>query len=89
MNRNGRLFAMLPVAMAFALSVLFVSCAASADAQASRVGATLEGIVSDTSGAVIPNAKVTLNNSLTNQSRSVTTDEQVFFSGRAACRWHL
>jgi outer membrane receptor protein involved in Fe transport len=79
MNCNGRLFAMLPVAMAFALSVLFVSCAASADAQASRVGATLEGIVSDTSGAVIPNAKVTLNNSLTNQSRSVTTDEQGFF----------
>jgi len=50
-----------------------------AAAQASRVGATLEGTVSDTSGAVIPNSKVTLHNPLTNQSRTVTTDEQGFF----------
>ena len=66
MNRNDRLSAMPQAAMAIAASVLFLLCAANAGAQASRVGATLEGIVSDTSGAVIPNAKVTLNNSLTN-----------------------
>ena len=41
---------------------------ANAGAQASRVGATLEGIVRDTSGAVIPKSKVTLRNPLTNQS---------------------
>src|SRR5258707_5149904 len=47
--------------------------------QASRVAATLEGIVHRTRGDVIPNSKVTLRNPLTNQSRTVTTDEQGFF----------
>src|SRR5216683_289302 len=68
------------IAVSFALmfcTLLF--CAADAAAQASRVGATLEGTVRDTSGAVIPNSKVTLHNPLTNQSRTVTTDEQGFF----------
>src|SRR6266851_5580434 len=65
----------IEIAVLFAL--LF--CAARAAAQASRVGATFEGIVSDTSGAVIPNSKVTLRNPLTNQSRIVTTNEQGFF----------
>jgi hypothetical protein len=59
--------------------VCLVVCAAAAAAQASRVGATLEGIVRDTSGAAIPNSKVTLHNPLTNHSRTVTTDEQGFF----------
>jgi hypothetical protein len=35
--------------------------------------------VRDSSGAVIPNSKITLHNPLTNQSRTVTTDEQGFF----------
>src|SRR5207302_2893060 len=63
------------------IAVLFalLFCAARAAAQASRVGATLEGIVSDTSGAVILNSKVTLHNPLTNRSRTVTTNEQGFF----------
>src|SRR5258708_22906884 len=68
------------IAVSFALmfcTLLF--CAADAAAQASRVGATLEGTVRDTSGAVIPNSKVTLHNPFTNQSRTVTTDEQGFF----------
>src|SRR5216683_562210 len=68
------------IAVSFALmfcTLLF--CAADAAAQASRVGATLEGTVRDTSGAVIPNSRVTLHNPLTNQSRTVTTDEQGFF----------
>ena len=79
MIRNGRSFAMRRAVMAFAASVLFLLCCANAGAQASRVGATLEGTVSDTSGAVIPNSRVTLHNSLTNQSRAVTTDQQGFF----------
>src|SRR5437879_1703271 len=73
----------IEIAVLFAL--LF--CAARAAAQASRVGATFEGIVSDTSGAVIPNSKVTLRNPLTNQSRIVTTNEPGFF--RATRRWRL
>ena len=50
-----------------------------ANAQASKLGGILEGIVSDSSGAVIPNATLTIGNVLTNQLRSVTTDEQGFF----------
>jgi hypothetical protein len=63
------------IVVAFAL----LYCTVDAGAQASRVGATFEGTVRDTSGAVIPNSKVTLHNPLTNQSRTVTTDEQGFF----------
>ncbi len=67
------------IAVGIALSFALLFCTADAAAQASRVGATLEGIVRDTSGAVIPNSKVTLHNPFTNQSRTVTTDEQGFF----------
>jgi outer membrane receptor for ferrienterochelin and colicin len=67
------------VAVGIALSFALLFCTADAAAQASRVGATVEGIVRDTSGAVIPNSKITLHNPLTNQSRTVTTDEQGFF----------
>src|SRR6266478_1422706 len=74
-----RLFSVRRVASELAGSVLFLLCAANAGAQASRVGATLEGVVSDTTGAVIANAKIALHNPLTNQSRSVTTDGQGFF----------
>ena len=76
---NCRMFFVRCIVIDVAVSVLFLICAANAHAQASRVGATLEGIVRDTSGAVIPNSKVRLHNPLTNQSRTVTTDEQGFF----------
>ena len=72
-------FSMRHVAIGIAVSIALVFCAADATAQASRVGATLEGVVRDTSGAVIPNSKVTLHNPLTNQSRTVITNEQGFF----------
>src|SRR5258705_190096 len=67
------------VAIGIAISFALLFWAADAAAQASRVGATVEGIVRDTSGAVIPNSKVTVYNPLTNQSRTVTADEQGFF----------
>src|SRR5713101_110626 len=69
------------VAIGIAVSFALLFCTADAAAQASRVGATVEGIVRDTSGAVIPNSKVTLHNPLTNQFRTVTSDEQGFFRG--------
>src|SRR5438309_11159179 len=72
-------FSMRHLAIAIAVSLALLFSVPDAAAQASRVGATVEGIVSDTSGAVIPNSKVTLHNPLTNQSRTVTTDEQGFF----------
>src|SRR6266704_4144692 len=67
------------IAIGVAVSFALLFCAAGAAAQASRVGATLEGIVRDTSGAVIPNSIVTLQNPSTNQSRTVATDGQGFF----------
>lgn len=57
--------------------------AASADAQTSRVGAALTGTVGDSSGAVIPGAKVSVRNPLTNYARTVTTDEQGFYRAEA------
>src|SRR5882724_11619725 len=74
-----RSFCVRHVAIGIAVSFALLFCAVGAAAQASRVGATFEGTVSDTSGAVIPNSRVTLHNPLTNQSRTVTTDEQGFF----------
>ncbi|HVH70455.1 MAG TPA: TonB-dependent receptor [Candidatus Dormibacteraeota bacterium] len=50
-----------------------------ARAQVSRVGATVEGTVRDSSGAVIPQAAIVLRNTLTNLSRTVTADDQGFF----------
>jgi hypothetical protein len=74
-----RSFFVRQIAIGIAVSFAMLFCAADAAAQASRVGATLEGTVRDTTGAVIPNSKVTLHNPLTNQSRTVTTDEQGLF----------
>lgn len=59
--------------------LLILACPAAARAQASKVAATLEGNVRDSSGAVIPGATLEILNTLTNQTRSVTTDEQGFF----------
>jgi hypothetical protein len=39
----------------------------------------LEGTVSDSSGAVVPSEELTVTNTLTNQVRSVTTNDQGFF----------
>src|SRR5438132_4562716 len=74
-----RSFSVRQVVIGIAVSFALLLWAADAAAQASRVGATLEGTVRDTSGAVIPNSKVRLHSPLTNQSRTVTTDEQGFF----------
>jgi outer membrane receptor for ferrienterochelin and colicin len=63
---------------AIACSIALV-CAVSVGAQASKVGAVLEGTVSDSSRALIPQATITLRNTETNQSRIAGTDEQGFF----------
>ncbi len=66
-----------PVELAVTFTLLF--CAANAGAQVSKVGASLEGSVRDSSGAVIPQATITFRNTLTNQFRTVMTDDQGFF----------
>src|SRR5258708_3304913 len=74
-----RLLSMRHVAIGIAFLFVLLFCAANAAAQASRVGATLEGIVRDGSGAVIPGSKVTVRNALTSQSRTLISNEQGFF----------
>src|ERR1700736_5717610 len=54
-------------------------CPARISAQTSRVGATLQGTVTDSSGAVIADAKVILRNTLTNQGRIVISDSGGFY----------
>jgi hypothetical protein len=61
------------------LAFLTLVHAANACAQASKVGAALDGTVSDSSGAVIPGARVTLRNNLTNVIRVTLTNEQGAF----------
>ena len=57
------------------LTVLLV---ASALAQATN--GRLEGSVKDASGALVPNATVTIVNQRTNQERTVTTNDEGFFA---------
>jgi len=74
-----RLLSARRFAMDVVISVCFVVLVASAAAQSSRIGAIVQGTVTDNSGGVIPNSIVSLRNTLTNQSRNVETNEQGFF----------
>jgi len=56
-----------------------MSVVANSYAQTSKTGGTLEGNVRDTSGAYVSNATLAIVNTLTNQTRTVTTDERGFF----------
>src|SRR5882762_8005559 len=56
---------------------------AAAGAQASKVGAALEGAVRDSTNAVIPGAGVTLRNTATSQTRSVMTNGEGIFHAEA------
>jgi outer membrane receptor for ferrienterochelin and colicin len=76
---NGLLFSVRRFAVEVVVTCLFLLWVGYAHAQTSRIGASLRGTVTDSSGAVIPNAKVTLRNTLTNQIRIVATAEQGFF----------
>jgi hypothetical protein len=78
-----RLFSIRHLAIGIASSFAVLFCAANVGAQASRVGAPLQGTVTDSSGAVIPHAKVILRNTLTNQGRTIATDERGFFRAEA------
>src|SRR5215813_11344324 len=63
----------ISVCMTFLFSVS--DCAA----QASRVAATLEGTVTDSSRAAIPTSKIAIHNILTGQSRVISTNDQGLF----------
>src|SRR5258708_763085 len=79
MSLACRSFSVRHVAIGIAVSFALSFCSANAAAQASRVGATLEGTVRDSSGAAITSSELTVRNTLTSQARTVTTDEQGFF----------
>ena len=55
-----------------AVSALLAICAPRAEAQSAGTGA-LAGTVTDSTGAVIPNAQVFVTNTETNQSRTTVT----------------
>src|ERR1700759_1193957 len=62
------------------LWVAFLLLLLAAGVWAQAIFATLTGIVSDSSGAVVANAKVTLKNSLSGDSRESTTDGQGYYT---------
>jgi hypothetical protein len=67
------------VAVTGVVSFLLLAFASPAGAQGSRVAGTMEGTVSDSSGGAMPGVKVSIQNTLTSQVRTVTTDEQGVF----------
>ena len=79
MNRNCFSFGARLRPIALATLVLSFFLLAVANAQTSKVGATLNGTVSDTQGGAIPGATVTLRNTATDQTRTVVTDERGSF----------
>jgi len=75
--RTGRLL----LAVALALPAVSLFHAPVALAQASTAAGTITGTVTDAKGAVIPNASVTITNTATNVSKSLTADGSGFYSG--------
>jgi len=79
MIRDCRLFSVPNVLVGISMSFAISLCGLDATAQVSRVAATLEGNVRDSSGAAISGTQVSVRNTFTSQSRTVTTDEHGFF----------
>src|SRR5437762_13440476 len=86
MNRDDDSRTLLSRLLTASLSlelVLAAGIASHCAAQTSTVGATLEGVVRDASGAVVAGAEVRLSNTATNQSRTATAEQQGVFRLRA------
>jgi hypothetical protein len=63
-----------------ALTVLLLGISASVPAGAQVAGGTISGTVTDSSGAVIPNAQISINNVATGVSRTETANSDGFYS---------
>ena len=59
----------------FAFSLMLIAFVGSTDLTAQSFKATVTGQVTDSTGAVVPNATITINETATNQSQTVTTGE--------------
>jgi len=66
--------------MLFTIAVLFLSVVCSPAAMAQATSGTLTGLVTDPSGAVVPNATVTITDANRGSSVTTTTNEQGLFS---------
>jgi hypothetical protein len=64
----------------FALVALALAMSSSVRVYAQVSGATMTGVVSDASGAVIPNAIVSIKNVATGETRALTTDSAGFYT---------
>jgi outer membrane receptor protein involved in Fe transport len=79
MIQPARIFYTRRRRIALAGAVLLLWHAAGAFAQSSKVGATLAGTVTDSSGAVVPGAAVALRNTSTSQTRTAAADAEGIF----------
>ncbi len=70
----------IPLIAAVAVFLLLWCAAATRQAAAQVAGATLSGVVSDVSGAVVPQAKVSIRNVGTGTVRAVTSNADGFYS---------
>jgi hypothetical protein len=77
--RNAKNTKRRAVTLGVSLAVVAALCPVRTAAQTSHVGAALEGTVTDSSGAVISGAMVTLRDTQTDLSRTAVTDERGFF----------
>ena len=64
----------------FSLVVLVFSMATSAWLQAKVGGGTLSSTVADTSGAVVPKARIVITNAATGVTRNITTNADGFYT---------
>ena len=78
-NMIHKLKVVVPLSLACLMFLLGV-VAGPKRAEAQVSGATLSGVVTDTSGALVPNAAITITNTDTGTTRNVTTNTEGFYS---------
>ncbi|HEX8922466.1 MAG TPA: carboxypeptidase-like regulatory domain-containing protein, partial [Pyrinomonadaceae bacterium] len=69
----------LSKALIFTVQLIFTLCVLFVHATAQTVTGTLQGTVSDTNGAVVPNATVTVRNVETGLERTLSTNGEGFY----------
>ena len=75
-----RLKAIVSMTLAASMSLFLLAIANSRDAQAQVSGATLSGTVTDSTGALVPNASILIRNTDTGAVRNVATNGDGFYS---------